>query len=828
MALTKMSYGLDLGTTNSAICRIVNGEPVIIKTDTQKDTLPSCISCTKRGIRVGDTAYNDLRMDRNRATKTWAKGRENVFIEFKRTMGLDTQYESVNAGRAFTSEELSAEVLKTLKSFVANDNVQAAVITIPAKFKADQIAATKRAAQLAGIDTCELLQEPIAASMAYGLSAEQKDGHWLVFDFGGGTFDAALLHVKEGIMQVMDTEGDNYLGGKNLDYAIVDGVIIPYLQKNFAIDEILDDDERKNILRDAMKFYAEQAKNQLSFKDSVDIVSQVDEFGEDDEGEPLELDFTITAQEVERVLSPIFQKAIDIVNDLLERNNMSGNDLDSLILVGGPTFSPILRGMLKKQVTQKIDFSIDPMTAVAKGAALFASGQNYEVSEIEHGVVPLNIEYESNTVEDMQFVTVSLQKNGTGIPPLYVEMTRADKGWSSGKIAISDTGEVFECQLKPGRANAFTVTAYDGSGNQIPCFPVEISIMQGIVIGNAVLPYHIGIEAENVEGKRVFVPLKGLEKNKPLPAVGIKNTMKVPRTLRPGMSADYFRIPVYQGEYNAKGTSAVYNDHVFDVIISGDDVPELIPADSEIDVALRIDASQLMTMEVTFLGCSEIVEKAVEVSRRSSISETDLETRMNEATDKLNELRDRSDVQVEELRECEALLNDVENRYDGEKTSEDGRMHLLADMRRAFLSMEHVENNHEWDSVESELREEFGRLESANATLGNKRSGEVESLRRQIDAAIRKRDVHTGRALLENVNALFFDITKIYQIINLFENSSGRNFDASQWKNPVQARRLLNDGMAIIAENPDEHQLLSILRQLIPLMTRPESDLIKL
>ena len=119
-----MKYGIDLGTTNSAICKMENGEPIIKKTDTLKDTLPSCISFTKKKLsRVGDSAYNDLRQDRSRATKAWSSGNSNVFIEFKRTMGLDTQYSSSNMERSYSSEELSAEVLKTLKSFIGDDTV---------------------------------------------------------------------------------------------------------------------------------------------------------------------------------------------------------------------------------------------------------------------------------------------------------------------------------------------------------------------------------------------------------------------------------------------------------------------------------------------------------------------------------------------------------------------------------------------------------------------------------------------------------------------------------------------------------------------------------
>ena len=133
--------------------------------------------------------------------------------------------------KEYSSEELSAEVLKALKSYITDENIKSVVVTVPAKFTVNQKDATLRAAKLAGFEHCELLQEPIAASMAYGLDAKSKDGYWLVFDFGGGTFDAALLKVEEGIMKVIDTEGDNYFGGKNLDYAIVEEIMIPHIRK---------------------------------------------------------------------------------------------------------------------------------------------------------------------------------------------------------------------------------------------------------------------------------------------------------------------------------------------------------------------------------------------------------------------------------------------------------------------------------------------------------------------------------------------------------------------------------------------------------------------
>jgi molecular chaperone DnaK len=826
MAQTKMKFGIDLGTTNSAICKMEGGEPVIKKTDTLKDTLPSCVSFSKRKvIKVGDSAYNDLRSDKSRATKKWSNGSENVFIEFKRDMGTDKHYESSNMGTSFSPEQLSSEVLKTLKSFIGGESVSSAVITIPAKFKADQIAATKRAAQLAGIEHCELLQEPIAASMAYGLSATNKNGQWLVFDFGGGTFDAALIKVEDGIMQVKDTDGDNYLGGKNLDYAIVDNIIIPYLKENYSINNIMADEKTKQILRDAMKFYAEQAKNQLSFKPQCDVTSQLDEFGEDDEGEEIVLDLVVTQEQLQNTIAPIFQKAIDITIKLLERNGLSGNNLDKLILVGGPTYSPMLRQMLRDQVTTNVDTDIDPMTAVAKGAALFASGIDSEVKEeIAFGTVALTLSYEANSVQQTEFVTVQLDKEecaGTLPEKLFVEFVRSDNGWSSGKIEINDLGDVVECHLMEGKNNAFRVLAYNEKGTAIPCFPSEINIMQGIVVGNAVLPYNISIEAHDSGlDKNVVKSVHGLEKNQQLPAVGTLNGLKTRNQLRPGMDEDKLIIPIYQSEHNADGTSAIYNDHVFDVTITGDEIGQLIPVGSDVDITIKVDRSQMLKLEAFFPVSGETIEKEVEISARAVISAQEVEKLKDSANEKLQALQSAGAIPASETEEAAHAIADINARFDGEKNSEDGRMHLQADLRRAFLKMEEVEKNHEWESLEAEIRQEFDRLEKANNELGNKYDQQVAAMRSQVDTVIRSKDVRQGRAVLDDINGLFVAVTLIYQLVGFIRHHL-KNFNTYQWKDAVRARQLLQQGQEIASTNPSEGTLHPLVCSVIDLMVDP-------
>ncbi|MCB1657306.1 MAG: Hsp70 family protein, partial [Pseudomonadales bacterium] len=396
----KIDFGIDLGTTNSAIASMQDGEAKIIKADdNQMDTTPSRVAYNKnKTLFVGISAKHVLEKEATSAFNNRKEITPNSYQEFKRTMGTDYQYQSSYMGRAYTSEELSAEVLKKLKGYVLGEDVKAAVITVPAMFKQSQLDATQRAAKLAGFNYCELLQEPIAASIAYGIKANQTTGYWLVFDFGGGTFDAALMHVEEGMMKVVDTAGDNHLGGKDIDNAIVDKMLIPALQKQCSLDATLANDTFRRLLQNALKGTAENLKINLSSRPNfkVDIENLID-----DEQEEIVLDINFSLQQYETVTMPIYQRAIDITKGLLKRNHLSGSNLERLILVGGPTFQQTLRRMLKEQISPRVYSSIDPMTAVAKGAALFASTKSIplDLQKRDTSKAQLILKYPETTVE---------------------------------------------------------------------------------------------------------------------------------------------------------------------------------------------------------------------------------------------------------------------------------------------------------------------------------------------------------------------------------------------------------------------------------------------
>lgn len=829
----KIDYGIDLGTTNSAISRMENGVPIIKKTDTGEDTLPSCVHFNKRkDITVGRTAANVLKNDNTRALKTFEKGKTNTFIEFKRTMGTTHTYESSNLERDVTSEELSAEVLKALKTFVKDENIYSIVITVPAKFLNPQNEATMKAAKLAGFKHVQLLQEPVAAATAYGLTAKNKDSFWCVFDFGGGTFDAALVKSEEGILSVKDTDGDNWLGGKNLDEAIVDQLIIPNLQENYAIDSILDDATKKEILRNAVKPFAEEAKIQLSFKDTHNILSNLGDLPfEDDNGEEPEIDVTISQKDMENVLAPIFQKAIDITKELLKRNNLKGSDSGALILVGGPTFSPILRRMLKEQITDKVDTSVDPMTVVAKGAALFAStiSVSDEVKEEtrDKTKLQLDIKYEATTVELDEMVNIKILKEktvGTFPEKVFADVVRSDGAWSSGKKQIGEKASIVEVLLNEGQSNSFEVTVYDEAGNKLECQPNQFSILQGIggLDGMQVLPYHIGIAKYfHTEEKDLFLPVKGLEKSKKVPAIGVANGLKTRTAIRPGMASDFIRIPIYQGDHNAEGTNPVLNNLINEVIISGESLPKLLPEGSDVNITIKVDRSQIMQFTAEFPTIEHTEELKIEIKQTEPPTEEFLTKEISKAK------RTAQKVNADDIAE---KLETFEEQLENEKGSADGKMKILDGLRKELLKLDGAEKSAEYPKVEEELKEAFYELEDLIEKIKNNNDDEnlnvkqidahLEEYRKKVEHIVKEKNIKEAKELIREIGQLDFELRNAVtgnamdvQFLRHFNDG----FSSFHWKDANKARQLLNQGLQM-ATNGNTSGIRPILQQLVSLL----------
>lgn len=804
-----IDYGIDLGTTNSAIAKIENGVPIIIKSDTLKDTMPSCVHFTNKGIIfVGDRALNELRREYSNSLREFTENQTNTFFAFKRTMGSDHKYFCPNMNRYFTSEELSAEVLKKLKSFT-NEDITSIVITHPVTFIGPKIEATKRAAELTGFEYIELLQEPVAASIAYGIQKDAVNGYWLVYDLGGGTFDVSLVKSEEGVPTVVDNAGCDPLGGKDIDLTITDNIIYPYLQERYSIGSIDKNPKKKELLRRFLRIYAEEAKIQLSFQEKYNVLSNLGDLPfKDDKNRELEIDFIITQKEINKFIEPIFQKTIDITLDLLKRNSLSPSSISALLLVGGPTHSPLLKNMIKDQITNQIPTSIDPMTVVAKGAALYAFSrpipEKFRDTEKwrskEPNAVKLELRYESCTTELTECVFIRVTNSNN--KKYYVEINRSDRSWTSGRKIISDKPELIDIFLLENRPNKFDIRVYDESGREVTCDPNEISILHGIggIDRMQILPYNIGITVYfPLEEKELFVPIKGLEKGRPIGngITGVIENLKTKQDIRPGNKNDIIRIPIYQGDFNAEGTEPELNHKIIDVIISGDNLPKFLPKGSPVNITVRVDSSQILSFEAEFPTIEHTEELKIEVKKIKTPTYEELIERAEKIA---KELDNEPEIEVE----CENYKKQIEQC----KEDVDGKIRIENELRDLLFRTVEKRRKKELLTIKEQLKYWYYRLESLIDKV--KQKGDLDKLgginiervksdiRERVEKVIKNENTRDAKELITQIETLILSIVDKLegeQLVMYVLKELDQRFNSLRWTDPKKARHLINQGL---------------------------------
>lgn len=814
----KINKGIDLGTTNSAIAVMENGVAVIKKTSTQKDIMPSIVSVNRRrAIHVGDTAANELANQVLRATKTWDRRHAgtDIFSEFKRTMGTVQTYYSKNLKKEFTSEQLSAEIIKALSACAGVNDGGCIVISVPAKFDATQKTATVNAAHLAGFRHVELIQEPIAAAITYGVNNGGTDGFWLVFDMGGGTFDGALLRVEGGMQLVVDTEGDSFLGGKDIDYALVDEIFLPYIEKNYKVERILASEPKKAMLRQAMKHYAEQAKIQLSTSASVDVLSDLGELGCDDNGDELELDLAITRELADPIISPFFERAIDICKKILQRNNLDGDQLTKLILVGGPTYSPCLRRMLKEQLTPNVDTSIDPMTAVAKGAALYAATRDIPeefAAPAEAGSMAVELHYDTMSVDATSFLAVKVKDSNEITEAMTVEVVRADGAWSSGNIPYEDGGIVVELALDERKANIFTVNFYNDLGRNVKTSPNNLTILQGMQVSAAPLPYNIGFGVWNSETKsQSYVPFVGLEKGRLLPAMGVVYGRKTTMRLVPGDENTVLRIPVYQASNVETYTQALLHDHVADVVITGRDISREVPAGSNVSIWVSVDSSEMMTFTVSIPCTDEEVVKRLDTSPRFSekysfilIEEYAAEAR------RVLEALEHDGVAVKTLKNRLRMLK-MNRRYIEPKANVEQYKALLGDIYA-------LESSTAWERIVRKVDKEMLMLKlKVSVYAGTDEKNEFLSLEMLVKSTRENKDVDAAKKILDDINLFELELmwdSRISSSIKWYD----KNFATKEWTDNKLARAAVDKALNLLGTSYTKQDLVRAYDNILNLL----------
>lgn len=821
MSRRKIDYGIDLGTTNSAIARMENGEVRILKTkDGQMDTTPSCVAYNKKQVLfVGQRAFNSLQEELKQSLihfqTTHSRKERNAFAEFKRTMGTTETYFCGHTQRSYSSEELSAEVLKKVKTNVDDEEFGVAVITVPAMFRQSQVDATQRAAELAGFQYCELLQEPIAASIAYGLTGKGIDGFWLVFDFGGGTFDAALMRSEEGIIKVVDTSGDNHLGGKNLDYDIVDHILIPYLSATYNIEGILNNPEAKTQLRDALKPAAEDIKKEFSTKTELKFYSD-DRIGEDDDGEEMEFDLAISLEQFEKAVTARIQRAISISLEVINRNKLKGTDLTTVLLVGGPTFLPTLRRMIKEQITPNINVSVDPMTAVAVGAAVFASTRDLPGTLVvrDRGKIQLTLKYPETTVEPEIILGIRVDRgqcSKNAPEKLFAEISRNDGLSASGRVALEGDAEIIKLELLNGKPNGFSICLFDAQGNAWPCEPRQFSIIQGFKPPEATLPFNLCVKALHTESqKECLIPIMGLEKNITLPAKG-KLQARTQTNLQPGKPGE-IRISIYGTENPYSRACPPELQGAF--AVNSSDLPQFLPADSPIMLNVEVDASRRISVKAYFPSFDDELEPNPMFTDQAS-EKHDLERDIRQAGSALTALQ-QGPAPKGVLSELRRELDQVEEDLNQGGESGDTRLHVADRIASLWKRLDSLSDSSEWPTAEAELKGALDDVIEIQENLGSPETGDaVEKLEEIVDQVVQRKDLGMARQLTEQIFGLRFAILSRHTAfwVALLQRMD-ENFTSLTWKNPALARQILNEARQHIVAGPTRTRVEEYVRKL--------------
>jgi molecular chaperone DnaK len=787
---TTIDFGIDLGTTNSAIAMLDGISTVIVKNNADADITPSVVSIDKKGaVYVGQRAKNRLLQGAS----------EDVYGEFKRRMGTDFSYSFKSSGVQRRPEDLSAEILKSLRSDVqqrTGEVIESAVITVPAAFELHQCDYTRKAALQAGLTQSPLLQEPVAAALAYGFQVEQTKAYWLVYDFGGGTFDAAVIKSDEGTINVVNHGGDNFLGGADIDWAIVNKVLIPRLLREHDFKDFRNDNPKWRQAFSRLKWYAEAVKIELSRAERA--TADAIRF-ESSDGTEVEFECEVARSEVISAAEPYIQRSIDICRQVLSQRNLKKGDVERVILVGGPTLAPYFRERLSQGLGIALDHRVDPLTAVARGAAIFAGTQR--VSEAKQPtVIPgeYYVEFKHKPVglDSAPMVGGRVigekDQNFTGY---VVEMINVKTKWSSGKIGIRTDGAfITTLHAERGERNTYLFTLFDASGRKQKSTPDTLTYTIGAGIDEQTLPNSIGIALGDNAYEKLFERGRGL----PLKAM---TTCQTIRAIRRGGS-DVVKIPVVEGEQSR----ADRNRRVGVLEIRGDNIQRDLPVGSEIEVTLLMDQSRMISV----LAYVPVLDAEFSIKL-----DTGTHCRAME------ELRAEFDTEIARFKEVKAnargaggdaaarLLESVENapvmQEVRELLGQRGDPDAVAKCEKRLLELkvrlDKVADELQWPALVAEAREA---VVSVTALVAEQGAAEHRKRCADLCADIQKLCQTAGfddlKIKLDSLNSLRWEMLSAQPAFWVYQHQELEK-QLREMSDPVRATRLLEQGRAFVSQN---------------------------
>lgn len=628
-----INFGIDLGTTNSAIAKFIKGEVIIFSNpqDFGRNTLPSVVAYRKDKIIVG-----------NKAKEFLEKDPKSVVGVFKRKMGTAESFKIKAINESKTPIELSAQVLKELKTFVnTGELMDAVVITIPASFDTIQSNATKEAGIQAGFKQVVLLQEPIAASLAYAnmkKTTEMKDGQWLVYDLGGGTFDVALIRIKDGEMKVLDHEGDNFLGGSDFDNLIVEKFVIPKICKTYKFSN-LENEMKSASGKFNAKYYvllrrSEEAKIMLSSKTSAEIV--VDGF-EDENGAEVDVELVITRSEFNELIKTHIDGTVDMIKKIITRNSLQPNDLQFVLMVGGSTYIPFVRNRVEEVLQIKANCEIDPTTAVAVGAAYYAATKQKDVFSSsnlkKNTLISIKSSYNKASKENEELFAARVTGELNG---LSYRILRQDGGYDSGLKKLNERIND-DLPLVNGSFNFFTLSVYDQQNNIVETDMEQIGINSGFAISGQPIPEDICLEVDDYDNPGKTRLKLIFQKNSILPLRSQSISFPLNKGMVKGNIDDFIYINVLEGSHLSLPEA---NKGIGFMEIRGTQIKRDIAKGSDIEIIISISESRDIAVSVYLNMADQEFKQTFNPKERH--------TPVNLLKEQVDDLSDKLDIEIQE------------------------------------------------------------------------------------------------------------------------------------------------------------------------------------
>jgi molecular chaperone DnaK len=539
--------GIDLGTTNSAICSY-DGEIVHLhESPDQFKVTPSAIFMTRQGNKyVGVRAYNSA-----------PRNPGNAATLFKRLMGTSTAVHLPAVNITMTPQECSAEILRTLFGYlpetIRNDDDTGTVITVPAAFNQMQKDATMEAAQSANLGKVALMQEPVAAVMSV-MRKRKGDGIFLVYDLGGGTLDIAIAQGIGGRVSLLGQGGIAMCGGRDFDRRLVDNLVTPWLESEFDLpDNFASNPEYLSLMRMAV-WATEKAKIELSTREKAVVSAGESELGtRDRSGKEIYLDVPLSRSELDQLIAEKLDESIGAARETIEKAGLSPHDIERVVFVGGPTQYLPLRDKIAFELGISPSTEVNPMTAVAEGAAVFAesidwSSQNRSRKSARGtissgGALDITFNYVARTPESKAKIGVKLE--GQTLAGAAFQVDSLDTGWSSGRIELR-SGTVVEVALTKTGENTFKLFVFDAKGGPISLKENRIVIARTAATIDAIPASHsIALEVLHKIGGEIVLDYLVHEGDQ-LPKSG-RYTYKAGESLRAGSSSS-FKFKLWEGE----------------------------------------------------------------------------------------------------------------------------------------------------------------------------------------------------------------------------------------------------------------------------------------